>query len=72
MIVCLRTVTVPAQRQQRYLDWIAAGRAIREQHSLLAELVCEPAVPGGQTVVITVWPSHQLSRPGSPPPSGTR
>ena len=47
MIVCLRTVTVPAQWQQRYLDWIADGRAVREQHGLLPELVCEPAVPGG-------------------------
>lgn len=60
MIVCLRTVPVPAQWQQRYLDWIADRRAVREQHGLLADLVCEPAVPGGQTVVITVWPSHQV------------
>jgi len=60
MIICLRTVTVPAQWQQHYLNWIAAGRAAREQHGILAELVCEPAIPGGETVVITVWPSHEV------------
>jgi len=60
MIVCLRTVAIPPEWQQRHLDWIAAGRAVREQHGILAELVCEPAVPGGDTVVITVWPSHEV------------
>jgi hypothetical protein len=59
MIVCLRTVVVPPQWRDRYLAWIAEGRAIR-QHGLLAELVCEPAKPGGETVVITVWPSHEV------------
>ena len=57
MIVCLRTVTVPDEVRSRYLDWIAEGRAVREAHGLLAELVLEP--DGGDTVVITVWPSHE-------------
>jgi heme-degrading monooxygenase HmoA len=60
MIVCLRTVAVPPEWHERYLAWIDAGRAIREQHGILAELVCEPSEPGGDTVVITVWPSHEV------------
>jgi len=58
MIVCLRTVGVPAERRERYLAWIAAGRAVREQHGILAELVLEPSDGEGETVVITAWPSH--------------
>jgi len=38
VIVCLRTVAVPPEWQQRYLDWIAASRTVREQHGILAEL----------------------------------
>ena len=60
MIVCLRTVVVPPEWRDRYLAWIDAGRAIRQQHDILAELVCEPATPGGDTVDITVWPSHEV------------
>jgi len=60
VIVCLRTVVVPSEWHDRYLAWIADGRAIRQQHGIMAELVCEPAEPGGETVVITVWPSHQV------------
>ncbi len=60
MIVWLRTVVVPAEWHERYLAWIAEGRAIRQQHGILAELVCEPAEPGGETAVITVWPSHEV------------
>jgi len=60
VIVCLRTVAAPPEWRARYLDWITAGRAIREQHGILAELVCEPADAGGDTVVITVWPSHEV------------
>jgi len=59
MIVCLRTVAVPPEWHERYLAWIADGRAIRQRHGILAELVCEPATPGGDTVVITIWPSHE-------------
>ncbi len=60
MIVCLRTVVVPAEWRQRFLAWIGAGRAIREAHGILAELVLEPSVADGDTVVITVWPSHEI------------
>src|SRR5262245_1424800 len=60
MIVCYRTVAVPPEWRDRYLTWIDEGRAIREQHGILGELVCEPAEPGGDTVVITIWPSHDV------------
>jgi heme-degrading monooxygenase HmoA len=60
VIVCLRTVVVPPEWHDRYLAWIDAGRAIRQHHGILAELICEPATPGGDTVVITVWPSHEV------------
>lgn len=59
MIVCLRTVGVPTAERARYLDWIAEGRAVREAHGILAELVLEPASGEGDTVVVTVWPSHE-------------
>jgi heme-degrading monooxygenase HmoA len=60
MIVCLRTVGVPPQQRQRYLDWIGEGRAVREEHGILAELVLEPSDGDGETVVITAWPSHEV------------
>ena len=60
MIVCLRTVAVAAAWRGRYLAWIEAGRAVREAHGILAELVVEPAEGVGDTVVITVWPSHAV------------
>ena len=37
MIVCLRTVAVPPDVRERYLQWIEQGRAVREAHGLLAE-----------------------------------
>lgn len=72
MIICLRTVSVPAAWRERYLAWIEAGRVIREQHGILAELVCQPSHDtagrhdtaghggGDDLVVITAWPSHDV------------
>jgi heme-degrading monooxygenase HmoA len=60
VIVCLRTVGVPADERERYLAWIAEGREVREQHGILAELVLEPSHGEGDTVVITIWPSHEV------------
>lgn len=60
MIVCLRTVTVPPAERDRYLAWIADGRAVREAHGILAELVLEPDGGAGETVVMTIWPSHDV------------
>jgi len=59
MIVCLRTIAIPADVQSRYLDWIADGRAVRQDHGILAELVLEPTTGDGETVVITIWPDHE-------------
>jgi hypothetical protein len=39
MIVCLRTVHVPADVRHRYLKGIAEGRTVRQAHGILAELV---------------------------------
>jgi heme-degrading monooxygenase HmoA len=41
------------------MDWIAAGRDVRQEHGILAELVLEPSGGEGDTVVITVWPDHE-------------
>jgi len=60
VIVCLRTVGVPADQRERYLAWIAEGREVREAHGILAELVLEPSDGDGETVVITIWPSHEV------------
>lgn len=60
MIVCLRTVDVPESQRGRHLEWIAAGRAVREAHGILAELVLEPSGGAGDTVVVTIWPSHEV------------
>src|SRR5262249_27559490 len=51
MIVCLRTVAVPAKVRNDYLAWIGDGRPVREGHGILAELVLEPASGDGDTVV---------------------
>jgi heme-degrading monooxygenase HmoA len=58
VIVCLRTVEVPAAVRHQHLAWIEEGRAIREAHGIVAELVCEPSSGDGETVVVTVWPDH--------------
>jgi heme-degrading monooxygenase HmoA len=60
VIACLRTVVVPEAERTRYLDWITEGRAMREAHGILAELVLEPCAAEGETVVLTVWPSHEV------------
>jgi len=59
VIVCIRTVVVPADVRERFLAWINDGRAVRQAHGILAEWVLEPAA-GGETVVITVWPSPDM------------
>jgi heme-degrading monooxygenase HmoA len=53
-------VRVPAEQRASYLEWIAEGRPVREAHGILAELVFEPANGDGETVVLTVWPSHEV------------
>jgi heme-degrading monooxygenase HmoA len=60
MIICLRTVDVPAAQRTRYLAWITEGRRTRETHGILAELVLEPAAGDGDTIVVTIWPSHDV------------
>jgi heme-degrading monooxygenase HmoA len=60
VIVCPRTVKIPEPERARFLQWIADGRRVREAHGILAELVVEPTTSDGDTVVITIWPSHEV------------
>jgi heme-degrading monooxygenase HmoA len=61
VIACLRTVLVPPAWRERYLAWIAEGRAVREAHGILAELVLEPENPdASDVVVLTIWPSDAV------------
>ena len=60
MIACLRTAGIPPEVRERYLAWIAEGRAVREAHGILAELVLEPSGGEGETVVLTIWPGHEV------------
>jgi heme-degrading monooxygenase HmoA len=60
VIVCIRTVVVPDDVSVRFRRWIADGRAAREAHGLLAEWVLDPTDDDGESVVITVWPSHEV------------
>ena len=56
MIACLRSVGVPPEVRERYLAWISEGRAVREAHGILAELVLDPSAGDG----VTIWPSHEV------------
>ena len=60
MIVCIRTVRVPGEVRERFLAWINDGRAVRQAHGILAEWVLEPSRGDGDTVVVTLWPSHEV------------
>ncbi len=60
MIACLRSVVVPQAQRAGYLEWIIEGREVRQAHGILAELVLEPSNTDGETVVLTLWPSHEV------------
>jgi len=74
MIVCLRTVRVPAAERARFLAWIDENRDLREEHGILFELVLErsprqnpvktlqPPAPEvdatDELIVVTAWATH--------------
>jgi heme-degrading monooxygenase HmoA len=60
MIACLRTVVVPPEIRALHLAWIDKGREVRQAHGIVAELVLEPANNDGETVVLTIWPNHEV------------
>ena len=60
MIVCWRTVAVPGDQRERFLSWIEENRTLREAHGICAELVLEPSTTDGETIVVTIWPSHEV------------
>ena len=62
MIVCTRTVDVPEAQRERFLNWIASNRDVRERHGILFELVLRPATEPATAAyaVITAWPSDTV------------
>lgn len=74
MILCLRTVRVPADQRRPFLKWIDENAELRRQHGILAELVLatsprqNPAktlrptddvvADAEEVVVLTAWPDH--------------
>ncbi len=72
VIVCLRTVRIPADQRQRFLEWIDDNADLRRRHGILSELVLARSArqnPAGtlqpdtysdplEHVVITAWPDH--------------
>src|SRR6266487_4605407 len=72
MIVCLRTIEIPEDQEDRFLAWIAENRGLREEHGILFELVLQRSArqstakvpqpeqaPGAdETFVVTAWASH--------------
>jgi hypothetical protein len=59
VIACLRTGQVPNDQRAGYLERIRRTRR-REAHAIVAELVHEPTSADNETVVLTLWPSHQV------------
>jgi heme-degrading monooxygenase HmoA len=73
MIVCWRTVRVPADQRVAFLDWIEENAAVRRAHGILFEHVLDVAAQQNPTttlrpdlgdhdpdelVVVTGWPDH--------------
>ena len=72
MILCLRTVRVPADRRRQFLQWIDENADLRRRHGIACELVLarsprqnpakarQPDEPEDdeELVVITGWPDH--------------
>lgn len=63
---------MPLEWRDRYLAWIGEGRAVRKAHGLLAEWVLDPTSGEGETVVVTVWPSHEVFDAGIATPAQER
>ena len=60
MIVCLRTVAVPSSERERYLAWIAGGETCARSTESWRSGCLEPSSGERDTVVVTVWPSHEV------------
>jgi antibiotic biosynthesis monooxygenase (ABM) superfamily enzyme len=72
VILCLRTVRVPADRRRQFLEWIDENADLRRRHGIACELVLarsprqnpakalRPDEPEDdeELVVITGWPDH--------------
>jgi antibiotic biosynthesis monooxygenase (ABM) superfamily enzyme len=72
VILCLRTVRVPADRRAQFLQWIDENADVRRQHGIACELVLarsprqnpakalqpDESDDDEEVVVITGWPDH--------------
>jgi hypothetical protein len=72
VILCLRTVRVPAARRGQFLQWIDENADLRRQHGIACELVLarsprqnpakafqpDESQDDEELVVITGWPDH--------------
>jgi hypothetical protein len=72
VILCLRTVRVPAARRGQFLQWIDENADLRRQHGIACELVLarsprqnpakalqpDESEDDEELVVITGWPDH--------------
>jgi hypothetical protein len=74
MILCWRTVRVPTEQRQAFLDWIDENGPLRREHGILFELVLDrsprqnpaKALRPDETdhddeelVVVTAWADHE-------------
>jgi hypothetical protein len=72
VIVCVRTVGIPAESRERFFAWIEENRELRQSHGILFEVVLErslrqnpaKAMPIAEheaensALVLTAWASH--------------
>jgi antibiotic biosynthesis monooxygenase (ABM) superfamily enzyme len=72
VILCLRTVRVPADRRRQFLQWIDENADLRRRHGITCELVLarsprqnpakalqpDESEDDEELVVITGWPDH--------------
>ncbi len=60
MIVGVCPVAVPPSEHAQSPGVDQRAAVVRQAHGLLAEWVLEPSSGQGETVVVTVWPSHEV------------
>ena len=59
-IVCLRSVEIPHENEQAFYDWIEHNRPLRRRMGCLMERVLKPSDGHGETLIITMWQSHEV------------
>ena len=59
-IVCLRKVEIPPENERAFYDWIEENRALRQRMGCQMERVLKPSDGVGDTLIITIWESHEV------------